>query len=106
MHIAPLEHLLPCPEAKCAVQCLTDGKSIIMEGMHLDPGLYLYEFARYSQAHLKLSRRKSLTGQQPKPVSLEQGTAARSMPSRAAGVDAGDVRTEDDLRCAVTSACV
>ena len=33
-----------------------------MEGMHLDPGLYLYEFARYSQAHLseRLSRRKSL----------------------------------------------
>ena len=41
--------LLPCPEAECAVQCLTDGKSIIMEGMHLDPGLYLYEFARYSR---------------------------------------------------------
>ena len=33
-------------------QCIRDGKSIIMEGLHLDPGLYLYEFGRYGQAHL------------------------------------------------------
>ncbi|BDA48634.1 probable 2-phosphoglycerate kinase at N-terminal half [Coccomyxa sp. Obi] len=34
-------------------KCIGDGKSIIMEGMHLDPSLYLYEFARFGQAHLK-----------------------------------------------------
>lgn len=26
-----------------------------MEGMHLDPSLYLYEFARFGQSHLKAS---------------------------------------------------
>lgn len=41
------EHLIHA----CA-QCIRDGKSIIMEGLHLDPGLYLYEFGRYGQAHL------------------------------------------------------
>lgn len=35
------------------MQCIADGKSIIMEGMHLDPSLYMYEFARFGQAHLK-----------------------------------------------------
>ena len=94
--------------AESAAQCLTDGKSIIMEGMHLDPGLYLYEFARYSQAHLtaKLSERKSLRSHEPKAASSEHGLAARSMPalsipSRAAGVEAGDVRSQGDLRYAV-----
>ncbi|KAK9831529.1 hypothetical protein WJX81_006265 [Elliptochloris bilobata] len=33
-------------------KCIRDGKSIIMEGLHLDPGLYLHEFGRYGQAHL------------------------------------------------------
>ena len=37
---------------KTWAQCIRDGKSIIMEGLHLDPGLYLYEFGRYGQAHL------------------------------------------------------
>ncbi|KAK9909774.1 hypothetical protein WJX75_007283 [Coccomyxa subellipsoidea] len=36
-------------------KCISDGKSIIMEGMHLDPSLYLYEFARSGQAHLRNS---------------------------------------------------
>lgn len=92
-----------CSAAASTVQCLTDGKSIIMEGMHLDPGLYLYEFARYSQAHLtaKLSERKSLRSHEPGPASSEHGMAARSNPSRAAGVEAGDVRSQDDLRYAV-----
>lgn len=39
----------------CCLQCISDGKSIIMEGMHLDPSLYLYEFARSGQAHLRNS---------------------------------------------------
>lgn len=30
---------------------MSDGKSIVMEGVHLDPGLYLYEFGRHSPAH-------------------------------------------------------
>ena len=82
------------------MQCLTDGKSIIMEGMHLDPGLYLYEFARYSQAHLteKLRRRKSLRSPEPKPVSPEQDVAARSMPSQTAPAGLANVQSEDDLR--------
>jgi hypothetical protein len=35
------------------MQCIADGKSIIIEGMHLDPGLYLYEFGHHGQAHLR-----------------------------------------------------
>ena len=66
------------------MQCLLDGKSIIMEGMHLDPGLYLYEFARYSQAHLseRLSKRRSLRSPDLKSsVSEEQHAALRDSPS-------------------------
>ena len=50
-----------------------------MEGMHLDPGLYLYEFARYSQAHLseRLSRRKSLKGPKLKSSTPEEQHAAQ-----------------------------
>ena len=90
-----------CTEAVYAVQCLTDGKSIIMEGMHLDPGLYLYEFARYSQAHLteRMRGRKSLRNQEPGSVSPEQGVAARCMPSGTAAAEAAIVRSKDDLRC-------
>ena len=42
------------PDKPCRVslqQCMSDGKSIVMEGVHLDPGLYLYEFGRHSPAH-------------------------------------------------------
>ena len=28
------------------MQCTKDGKSFIMEGLHLEPGMYLYEFGR------------------------------------------------------------
>ncbi|KAK9837746.1 hypothetical protein WJX74_004123 [Apatococcus lobatus] len=31
---------------------IRDGKPIIIEGLHLDPGLYLYEFGKYGVAHL------------------------------------------------------
>lgn len=34
------------------VKTIRDGKSIIIEGLHLDPGLYLYEFGRYGIRHL------------------------------------------------------
>jgi hypothetical protein len=35
-------------ESLCWVlQCIRDGKSIIVEGLHLDPGLYLSEFQQY-----------------------------------------------------------
>ena len=34
------------------MQSIRDGKPIIIEGLHLDPGLYLYEFGKYGVAHL------------------------------------------------------
>ncbi|KAK9815940.1 hypothetical protein WJX72_012313 [[Myrmecia] bisecta] len=34
------------------IKAIRDGKSIIIEGLHLDPGLYLYEFGRYGLMHL------------------------------------------------------
>ncbi|KAL0041761.1 hypothetical protein WJX79_003730 [Trebouxia sp. C0005] len=34
------------------VKTIRDGKSIIIEGLHLDPGLYLYEFGKYGIRHL------------------------------------------------------
>ena len=34
------------------LQTIRDGKSIIIEGLHLDPGLYLYEFGKYGIRHL------------------------------------------------------
>ena len=36
----------------CCMQTIRDGKSIIIEGLHLDPGLYLHEFGRYGIRHL------------------------------------------------------
>lgn len=42
-----------------ALQTIRDGKSIIIEGLHLDPGLYLYEFGKYGIRHLH-SRADSL----------------------------------------------
>ncbi len=66
-----------------------------MEGMHLDPSLYLYEFARFGQAHLKSgslynSDSNSAGAQRPDPASipLEEG----SSPSNAATeADDGDL---------------
>ena len=84
------------------MQCLLDGKSIIMEGMHLDPGLYLYEFARYSQAHLseRLSRRRSLRSPNLKSSTPEEQQAApRASPSQdAAAPLSGSDRSEDTSR--------
>ena len=34
------------------LQTIRDGKSIIIEGLHLDPGLYLEEFGKYGIRHL------------------------------------------------------
>lgn len=45
------------------MQTIRDGKSIIIEGLHLDPGLYLYEFGKYGIRHLH-SRADSLLPQQ------------------------------------------
>ena len=36
----------------CCMQTIRDGKSIIIEGLHLDPGLYLHEFGKYGIRHL------------------------------------------------------
>ena len=83
------------------MQCIVDGKSIIMEGMHLDPGLYLYEFARYSQAHLseKLSQRRSLKARdlQLAQPSNEHDLSAQASPPQA---PAQENRAEEELRCA------
>ena len=84
------------------MQCLLDGKSIIIEGMHLDPGLYLYEFAHYSQAHLseRLSRRRSIRGPALKSsISEEQHAAPRASPTQdAAAPPSGTDRSEDTSR--------
>ena len=82
------------------MQCLLDGKSIIMEGMHLDPGLYLYEFARYSQAHLseRLSRRKSLRSTELRSSAPEEQHAAHTAsPPQDAAARSRD-RSEDTFR--------
>ena len=89
------------PQAEAAVQCILDGKSIIMEGMHLDPGLYLYEFARYSQAHLseKLSQRNSLRARN---LQLAQPSGQHDAPAQASPpqATAKDNCAEEELRCA------
>lgn len=83
------------------MQCIVDGKSIIMEGMHLDPGLYLYEFARYSQAHLseKLSQRMPLKARdlQLAQPSNEHDPSAQASPPQAT---AQENCAEEELRCA------
>jgi len=33
-------------------QCVRDGKSFVIEGLHLDPGLYLHEFGRHGLSRL------------------------------------------------------
>lgn len=35
------------------LKCMRDGKSMIVEGSHLDPGLFLYEFGRYGVHHMQ-----------------------------------------------------
>lgn len=84
------------------MQCIVDGKSVIMEGMHLDPGLYLYEFARYSQAHLseRLSRRRSLkmTDWRAASAPQEESAAAQELPSQAAAAAATESSPGEDLR--------
>lgn len=58
------------------MQTIRDGKSIIIEGLHLDPGLYLYEFGKYGIRHLHTRNDSMLpsqasTGQQEDPVLVE-----------------------------------
>jgi hypothetical protein len=55
----------------CCMQTIRDGKSIIIEGLHLDPGLYLYEFGKYGIRHLH-TRSDSLV---PSQASARQGDA-------------------------------
>ena len=45
------------------MQTIRDGKSIIIEGLHLDPGLYLYEFGKYGISHLHTRNDSMLPGQ-------------------------------------------
>lgn len=58
------------------MQTIRDGKSIIIEGLHLDPGLYLYEFGKYGIRHLHLRSDSLLpseagTARQDDPVLVE-----------------------------------
>lgn len=46
------------------LQTIRDGKSIIIEGLHLDPGLYLHEFGKYGISHLHTRHDSMLPGQQ------------------------------------------
>lgn len=53
------------PQADDAcLQTIRDGKSIIIEGLHLDPGLYLHEFGKYGISHLHTRHDSMLPGQQ------------------------------------------
>ena len=55
---------MAAPQATGAfVQTIRDGKSIIIEGLHLDPGLYLYEFGKYGIRHLHTRNDSMLPGQ-------------------------------------------
>lgn len=47
-----------------SLQTIRDGKSIIIEGLHLDPGLYLHEFGKYGISHLH-TRSDSMLPAQP-----------------------------------------
>ena len=49
------------------VQAAKDGKSIIMEGSHLDPGLFLYEFGKYGTGHL-IKEGAKIANQAIKPI--------------------------------------
>ncbi|KAL3138879.1 hypothetical protein ABBQ32_005706 [Trebouxia sp. C0010 RCD-2024] len=58
------------------VKTIRDGKSIIIEGLHLDPGLYLHEFGKYGISHLHTRHDSMLpvqpdTGQQGDAVLVE-----------------------------------
>ena len=48
------------------MQSIRDGKPIIIEGLHLDPGLYLYEFGKYGVAHLLRNSSLSSGSDMPK----------------------------------------
>ena len=51
------------------MQAVRDGKSVIIEGMHNDPGLYLYEFAHCGLQHLENSHAyKAQSPRRPLPV--------------------------------------
>ena len=82
-----LEHDLPQLILKFPVHCMAsrdfvlqtirDGKSIIIEGMHLDPGLYLDEFGKYGIRHLH-SRSNSMLPSGPSTA--QHGDAVPSQP--------------------------
>lgn len=67
----------------CCAQTIRDGKSIIIEGLHLDPGLYLYEFGKYGIRHLH-TRSDSLL---PSQASTRQGDAVLVEPVNPESID-------------------
>jgi len=63
-------------------QCIRDGKSIIIEGLHLDPGLFLHEFGD-PRGEPALLQAGSLD-----PPLLDVPAAAAPKPSAAAAAEA------------------
>ena len=53
------------------LQTVKDGKSILIEGFHLDPGLYLYEFGKYGVGHLTGSSDFEGLAGSPTPLSKQ-----------------------------------
>ena len=63
------------------MQAVKDGKSVIIEGMHNDPGLYLYEFAHCGLQHLQNSSAyRSHAGRRPFPVLKSRLSVADTTP--------------------------
>lgn len=60
-----------------------DGKSIIIEGFHLDPGLYLYEFGKYGVGHLTGSSDFEGLAGSPTPLSKQVSSADLQQPAQA-----------------------
>lgn len=77
---------------------MSDGKSIVMEGMHLDPGLYLYEFGRHSQ----LAGQPAHDGS--RAAAATQPLHAAAAPDRDVGSAASKPRPAQALRVDVDGA--
>lgn len=67
------------------LQTVKDGKSIIIEGFHLDPGLYLYEFGKYGVGHLTGSSDFEGLAGSPTPLSKQARPGSPPAPHRGEG---------------------
>jgi len=66
-------------------QCVRDGKSFVIEGLHLDPGLYLHEFGRHGLSRLgdAVPAAADISAQMPSTDSRGMGAAAISIDATA-----------------------